>query len=307
MGTSRLVMLGAAAAVVVAGCGGGGGDGGGGPSGGAGMSASINGSSWAATQVQVTAGSAQVPGSVVITGIRISGQATSSIILALGFIGGPGTYPLGVNQGTSAGGIGQLLETSPSSVQSRITPFDGAAGTLTVTSLTATHLTGTFAFVAVPILGATFTGNKQITAGELDIDLPQALGAVPAANHGSRVSATLGSVPFNGATVVGLGSNGAFSFGGNTDSINVSFVTQVPVTAAGSYTLGTGIRVTVTDLKLNHLWGGTGGDAGSVEVTSVANGRVKGTFSGTLHTQQQRLSDLTVTNSALDVCIDTST
>ncbi|HWA41532.1 MAG TPA: hypothetical protein VG712_07995, partial [Gemmatimonadales bacterium] len=112
------------------------------------MSAKINGAAWEATQVQVTAGSPSVPGSVSIAGIRVSGQSTSDIILTLGYIAGPGTYVLGMNQGTSPGGIGQLLETSPTAAQSRTTPLDGAAGTLTITTLTAGHLTGTFSFLA---------------------------------------------------------------------------------------------------------------------------------------------------------------
>jgi hypothetical protein len=305
MRASLLGLVGVASLLATAACGGG--DGGTGPGGGgAGMSARIDGASWAANQVQVTPGSAQVPGSVIITGVRVSGTSTSSLILGLGFIAGPGTYPLGVNQVSSAGGVGQLLETSPASVQSRTTPLNGNGGTVVITTLTSTHLTGTFAFTAAPILGSQFTGNKQITNGQLDIDLPTPLTAVPAANHGSRVSATLGGTAFNGATVVGLGSAGSFSFGGNSDSLTISFVTATPVTAAGTYAFHTGINVSVSDLKLQHNWGGISGDAGSVIVTSVANGRVQGTFSGTLHTQMQGLTDLTITNGAFDVRIDPS-
>lgn len=270
------------------------------------MSAKINANAWAADQVQVTLGSAQIPGSVIITGTKVSGTSTSSISLILGYISGPGTYPLGVNQGTSAGGTGLLLETSPATAENRTTPFNGNGGTVVISSLTAGHLTGTFSFIAVPILGSQFTGNKQITNGDLDIDLPSPLTAVPAANHGSSVSATLGTTPFNGATVVGLGSGGSFSFGGDSDSLTIDFVTAVPVTVAGTYPLLTGIKVSVTDLKQNHNWGGVSGDVGSVIVTSVANGRVKGTFSGTLHSLTQGLADLAMANGTFDVRIDSS-
>jgi hypothetical protein len=305
MRASRLGVLGLGSLFAAAACGGGG-DGGGGPNGGAGMTAKINANSWAATQVQVSPGSPQVPGTVIITGTKVSGSSTSTISLLLGFIAGPGTYPLGVNQATIAGGTGLLLETTPASAENRTTPFSGAGGTVVITSLSATHLTGTFAFVAEPILGSTFTGNKTISDGVLDIDLPSAITTVPAANHGSSVLANLGGTPFNSATVVGLGSAGSFSFGANTDSLSLSFVTATPVTATGTYPFLTGINLSVTDLKKNHNWGGVSGDAGSVIVTSVANGRVAGTFSGTLHSLSQGLADLTISNGSFDVRIDPS-
>lgn len=293
--------------VVVAACGGGGGDGGGGPSGGAGMSARINGTSWTANQVQATVGGPAVPGSVVILGIKVSGTSTSSISLILGFISGPGTYPLGVNQGTSAGGTGIYLTTSPSATENRTTPLNGNSGTLVVTSLTADHLVGTFEFVAQPILGSTFTGNRNITQGTLDIDLPSPLSTVPAGNHGSKVSANLGGTVFNAATVVGLGSAGSFSFGGGNDSLDLSFVTSTPITIVGDYGFVTGFHITVSDLKLNHNWGGgIAGDSGIVAVSSVANGRIVGTFSGRLHALGGAQPDIMVTGGSFDVRINAS-
>lgn len=292
--------------VVNAGCGGGGGgDGGGGPNGGAGMSARIDGTAWSADQVSVTP-SNTVPGAVVILGIKVTGTSTSSISLALGFISGPGTYPLGVNQGTSAGGTGIYLITSPSSAQNRTTPLNGNAGTLVVTSLSANHLEGTFEFVAEPILGSSFSGNRAITEGTLDIDLPSALSAVPPANHGSTIGATLGSTPFNAATVVGLGGSGAYSFGGGNDSLDFSFVTATAINATGDYPFVNGFNIHLSDLKLNHNWGGgVAGDSGKVTITSLANGRIVGTFSGRLHALGAGgLPDLTVTGGSFDVRID---
>jgi len=306
MSTAIRWVLGGGAVVAAAACGGSG-DGGGGPNGGgAGMTARIDGTSWSATQVQVTAGGAQVPGSIVITGIKVSGTSTSSLGLLLGFIGGPGDYPLGVNQVSSAGGTGLLLETSAASVQNRTTPLNGASGTVTVSTLTATKMTGTFEFVAEPILGSPFNGNKTITNGTFDIALPANFTSVPAANHGSSVAAHLGATPFNGATVVGIGNLGSYSFGGTTDSLSVSFVTAMPVTNPGTYPLLTGFNVSVTDFKKNHNWGGVSGDVGSVTVTSLANGRIAGTFSGTLHSLGGMTADLVVTNGTFDVRIDAS-
>lgn len=292
-------------AVVVAAACGGSGDGGGGPSGGgAGMTARINGTSWSATQVQVGVVSPQIPGSITISGIKVSGTSTSSILLLLGFVGGPGTYPLGVNLASTPGGEGELLETSSTSVENRGTPFSGGSGTLVVTTLSATQMTGSFEFVAEPILGSTFTGNKTITNGSFDITLPANFTSVPAANHGSTVTAHLGATVFNGATVVGIGSMGSYSFGGSTDSLDVSFVTATPVTTPGTYPFLTGFNVTVTDFKKNHNWGGVSGDVGSVVVTSVSSGRIAGTFSGTLHSLGAMTADLTVTNGSFDVRID---
>lgn len=67
MRTSIRWVLGGGAVVAAAACGGSG-DGGGGPNGGgAGMTAKINGASFDADQVQITPGSAQIPGTMVVT------------------------------------------------------------------------------------------------------------------------------------------------------------------------------------------------------------------------------------------------
>jgi hypothetical protein len=299
--------FGTAAVITAAACGGDStGPGGGGGGGGAGMTAKINATSWSATQVQVSAGAAGgVPGTIVITGVKVAGQSTTSISVILGFISGPGTYRLGVNQASTPGGTGLLLETAPPATsEARTTPFTGAGGTVVITSLTSTRIKGTFDFVAVPILGSTFTGNKSITNGTFDVELPANFTSVPAANHGSTVQADLGGTPFFGATVVGIGSMGSYAFGGNTEEFDLSFVTQTPVNATGDYALGTGIRLTVQNKETNDVWGGAAAATGTVTITSVANGRLVGTFSGTLQPNGQAPGTLVVANGSFDVRID---
>lgn len=84
-----------------------------------------------------------------------------------------------MNPGTSAGGIGTVID-SPSSWS---TPLNGASGSATITTLTATRIAGTFQFDADDILGA--ATSVAVTAGEFDITVSTGL---PAPRRGLPVS-----------------------------------------------------------------------------------------------------------------------
>src|SRR5205085_1351659 len=97
----------------LASCGGSGGGGLG--SGGGGKSnfrATIDGQSWIAdaNAVQVSA-DAKAPGVLALTGTHVTSASNYlSLELALGYLTGPKTYPLGVNAGTNAGGRATVFE-----------------------------------------------------------------------------------------------------------------------------------------------------------------------------------------------------
>ncbi len=292
--------------VLLAACGGGGG-GALGPGGGgkAAFTANINGQPWAAdtTGFGVT-GNPGVPGSLIISGVDlVSPTNYKTLFLSVAFIGAPGTYPIGINIGTSAGGTGGITTVSGATVNLYGVPLTGAAGTLTITTLTATRMVGTFSFTAdlMPGPGASLT----VTNGTFDITLPGGFTAVPPNNHGSTVGGTLGTTAFNAATVVGLGdlAAGAFVLGGTTVTKSVSISTTTQVTVPGTYTLGTEMSISVLDFPTGDSWITSTGATGTVIVTSIGNGRVAGTFDADLVPLGSAVGNLAVVGS-FDVRVD---
>ena len=110
------------------------------------FTATIDGQAWVSTTNQTASSSSAnaVPGSITITGTKVvSATNYTTISLALGYLAGPGTYPLGVNQGTNAGGAGIVFAALGSAVSTWSTNLLGNAGTVTITSLTSSRIAGT--------------------------------------------------------------------------------------------------------------------------------------------------------------------
>jgi hypothetical protein len=164
----------AAFAALLVACGGGGGDatspsGGnqnpGGSTGTTQMTATINGQSFAASgtaavfAAQLDANS----GSYLLSGVETAASARA-ITFSFSGIAGPGTYPLGVDGVSVAGGIGSV---SVSATNVWTTGLTGGSGTITITSLTTTRIAGTFTFTA-NAAGGNATGTQSITNGSFD-------------------------------------------------------------------------------------------------------------------------------------------
>lgn len=277
------------ASSTVAACGGGGagpgaGAGGSGASGSIHLRATVDGQAWAADQatIQVT-GSAGTPGFLNISGTRLASASNFlSLTMALGFINGPGTYPLGVNQGTTPGGMVTILDQSAGATGLWATDFSGSRGAVTITSMSATRFAGTFQFTAPPQLGSTVTNTRTVTDGDFELAVPATFMAPPADDAGSTMSAMFGGQPWNAATVTGLGSTslGVLSFGGSTTGISLSLVTQMAVQAGNTYDQ-TAVKLMATGAGASCCWAGLG-DISSVTITSLTAARVAGTFSATL-------------------------
>ncbi len=303
----RLV-LGGTLVFAAAACGGGGdstGPGGGGGGSGA-FTAKIDGVSWAtdAARLQLTPGSTGVPGSILITGTKISGTKVTSISLILGYVKFQAIYPLGVNFGTTPGGTATIIEQDGASVETRTTPLDGESGKFQIVTRTGNHVSGTFDFVAQPQLGSALVGNRTITEGTFDFDLPAGFTDFTD-NYGSEVMATLNGDLFYGATVVGLGSSGVFVLGGTTTGGSLQISNTTPVTSPGTLNLLSGVKITIISLPGGHSWGGVSGDVGTVTFSGVANGRVIGHFTGTLQPNGGTGDPpITITNGSFNVRID---
>jgi hypothetical protein len=260
------------------------------------FTANIDGVAWQADQtgLVVSSGGAATPGSVIISGTQLESTTSyRSISLLLGFITGPGTYPLGVNLGTSGGGAGQVLVVNGTTSTSYITPFSGNAGTIQITSL-GSNIAGTFSFVAPPTLGG--GASKTVTNGSFDVTLPANFVAATTAGRGSTLSATLGGTAWNAATVVGIGPASSFGVSAATDAYTLTMTPLTPI-AAGSYSIGTQVQILVIQSGTGSGWGYSG-STGTVTFTAVGP-RVTGTFSGTL--VDGTGGSLVITNGTFDV------
>jgi hypothetical protein len=275
-------------------------DGGGGGGGGAGtnrLTATIDGQAFVASQVQANPVST-VPGSLAFQGTQVVGSVARSMAIYLAFIPGPGTYPLGMNIGTSPGGTVTVV----SGTNGFTTPLSGAAGTITITTLTSTRVAGTFSYVATATLG---TATTTVTNGVFDVPLSTGY-VVPTADlAGSTMTATINGTPQVMATLTGIGGGASTRvLGGMNLDYSIS-ITVGPITAPESGPL-TGFtvptrRVTVTRVGTAQSWGGTGNDTGTLTITSISATRIAGTFSGTLAPNAQTTGTMTVTNGTFTV------
>jgi hypothetical protein len=128
-----------------------------GPNGSGPISASINGSGWSGT-VQARATRTVTGGDTIIT---IGGANTGEkIIMALAFNDvGTGVYGIGaINEPANA-----ILNEGSSTWTANIT---GGSGSITVDTITATRVTGTFQYSAVPVSGSGASGTENVTNGK---------------------------------------------------------------------------------------------------------------------------------------------
>jgi hypothetical protein len=119
------------------------------------MSAVIDGQAWATPAPQ-----AVYTGNILsVAGIDLGLTASVSFASA---VSGPGTYSLSYgNQLAGSGGVSKVGKGWTTGLQ-------GGTGTFTLTTLSAHHVAGTFAFDAVAASGGA-TGTVHVTNGKFDI------------------------------------------------------------------------------------------------------------------------------------------
>ena len=270
------------------GCGGDGGSTGPGPGGTSRYSARIDGTAWASNAGVEQFGVASVlPGHFTLTGTQLGANGIT-LVLTLYNVGTTGTYPLGV--GLSVPGGSALISSVAGGWK---TVGSGADGTITITTLTASRMEGTFNFTAVAFSGSA-TGTKTVTDGSfaLDVKPTGTVGPLPD-KAGSKLSVTLNGVAYNAAEVSGNYSttSGSFTLVANNDtrSFGIS-LGGVPATGVGTYALSSGSpsRLVSTSTitpngQLASIHSSSfGGGSGSVTITSFTATRIKGTFTAVM-------------------------
>lgn len=124
------------------------------------MSATIDGAAFSASGAGKVVATRAGGANFSITGANTTGAQLAIIMAGVTL---PGTYDIG------AGGVGAATYSNASSTW--LSATTGGTGTITFTTLTTTHATGTFSFVASPVVGTTATGPKFVTAGSFDVSL----------------------------------------------------------------------------------------------------------------------------------------
>ncbi len=241
------------------------------------FTATIDGAPWESltpTAAATSTGTFTLAGLASATGTAIS--------VTLAGISAAGTYPLGV--GPSVAG-GSATVTNGSS--SWGTPLSGAAGTVTITTITTSRITGSFTFAAPPLPGQSQTNTRNVTNGQFSIPVTGASTFTIPDDAASKVTGTAAGTTFNAATVTTNTSptSGTLTFSASNTAQTLSLI-LTEYTAPGPYTLGTGtshtLRLTNTGANAG-TWGGTNAlSAGTVTITSETASRVKGTLNATL-------------------------
>jgi len=273
------------------------------------MTASIDGAAWAEDEFGASTVGARLAGPGLYTISGYSSSAAITVLLTLNTIRGPGTYPLGVNFGVP-GGTAQVSNTS----SGWTTRLSGAAGSVTITSLTQTEIAGTFTFVANGILNAPATSTKNVTTGTFDLPIVavQAVGPIPD-NAGSTISGTLAGQPFTMATVAvttgptrdlkGAVIGTTLIFGGSNDTQGmgaaVAAVTGVGIFPLNNASPSTTMNASLTNGSVIQTWnsGVSPNPVGSVTITSWSPTRAKGTFTATLAAASGTSSSISISGS----------
>jgi hypothetical protein len=246
------------------------------------ITATVDGSAWSATPSTIVSGATGTthPGSLTFQGSSMAAGNTRTLSFVLTRIPGIGTYPLGVNIGTTTGGI----VTMSLQAQAWTTPLSGRAGTVTVEAITDSRVRGTFSFQSEAV-GNSTPAMVTVTNGRFSVARSNDFVAATPDQLGSRVSATVGGQSWNAATVVvSIPAPGQLTLAAsNTDYMMTMLVG--PVSGPGSGPLGPGVpvrRLSFQRIPAGGFWGGTAADQGTITITSWTATRITGSFSGSL-------------------------
>jgi len=122
------------------------------------MTAKIDGSSFSSVATYATRNATNAGTIVALSGAEADGTA-----LGFGFVdAGPGTYTVSATSPTNA----TLIEPGG---HAWVASVVGGSGSVTITTLDATHIVGTFAFSMAPSAGTGATGTRAVTQGAFDV------------------------------------------------------------------------------------------------------------------------------------------
>jgi hypothetical protein len=270
------------------------------------MSANVEGVAWVSN-----GGSLLMPiqlvqaGVYTILGSNVAGSPFYSMAFQLYNVGGPGTYALGVGSTIRGGGV--AISDGSGSWNTKLS---GNEGTVVVTALTDTTITGTFGYTATPLTG-TATGTKTVTDGEFHLPVRAVgnVGMLPD-NQGSQLTATIDDELWNASYAIGSTSISpsllAIVTSNDARQLIISF-TPMP-DGVGTFPLSNvepSRVISVMNLAApdSNSWNSGSGGSGTITITSFTGTRIRGEFSAqlapTLFTQTQ--DTLSITGGTFDL------
>jgi Family of unknown function (DUF6252) len=127
------------------------------PCGTANLSATINGTSWSGT-VEAAATRTVADGDTIVA---IGGaNSDESIIIGMAFNDlGPGVYGIGAEGEAANADVNEGTATWEAAIT-------GGTGSITIDTISATRVVGSFQYTAVPVSGSTATGSVTVTNGK---------------------------------------------------------------------------------------------------------------------------------------------
>jgi hypothetical protein len=246
------------------------------------ITANIDGQAFsaAALTISAAANTSQLKGGILFSGSTLA-QPSTAILVHLARVTGPGTYQLGVNTGTNAGGTLSLVMGS----QSWWTPLMGDEGTLTITSMSGGRVRGTFTATLQPIAGTGATGTIQVTNGLFNVPINPGYTAPAADDLGSAVEGTVGGAAFHGATVQGFADNGTVFIAASTDEYLISI--GMSPAEVGSLPLNASVPLrTVSVVRSTPFGGGSWatlqGATGTISIATLTATRMTGSVTANL-------------------------
>jgi hypothetical protein len=274
------------------------------------MSATIDGQAWTANTAAGSVTAIQV--SPRSGGYLIGGFGTgpaSAMTFNLNYIARTGTYPLGVDAVSVVGGFAGLTGGTGATGGTWTTPISGAAGSVTISTLTPTRIAGTFAFTATASGGGA-TGSRVVTNGTFDAALlNNSPLAVLTDSMGSSLRVTLNGQPWNAGIVSGQTTMTHLAISGINNLQTLIFTIPKPA-GTGTFVLSNnaGSILMAWDPSAVAPAGarccfGIMGDVGTMTITSLTTTRVRGTLSATLRAQPGTAATgtMVITNGAFDV------
>ncbi len=262
------------------------------------LSATIDGQAWSSPAGSATAIQfAPKSGGYIITGIGTG--VVASMTFTINFITRAGTYPLGVDGVSVQGGFAGVTGGG-----TWLTPISGAAGTITITTLTTTRIAGTFSYSATPSGGGA-TGTRTVANGQFDLPISgNAPIAVLTDSMGSKMSASLSGQAWNAGIVSGQTTATHLALSG-INNLQTLILTIPKPTATGAYQLSNqpGSILMAWDPNAVAPAGprccyGILGDVGTLTITSLTTTRIKGTFTASLRPQPGTAASGTMTISS---------
>lgn len=270
------------------------------------LTATIDGTPWVSTSQAansyVFAG--VTPGLLEFSASRKDGATTTNLWMLLGYVSGPGTYPLGVSHYTVAGGPASVMQDSGSSSVMWETRITRVVGSVTITSLTSDRVTGTFHFDATlsdshdpsPITA------RSVTDGTFDLALPPEFSPAKPPDVGNVVQATVDDSAWYAADLVVTVDIPGVHITASNNSLYLWLTIDRPIVAGATYQLQDGLRSIDAMRKGTQFWGGDApGTSGTITITEFSDTRAAGTFQGTLGPGLGASVPIVITNGQFNV------